>query len=68
MKNKALNTILVTLQLIIAGIGVGILYLVYVPLALIRVFVDKDGFLDFLGCVGSCVKTMVGWFRKGGTK
>lgn len=61
MKNRGLNTVLVTLQLAIAVVGMALLYVVYVPLALVRVFVDKDGYLDF---VGKCVKTMVGWFRK----
>lgn len=64
MKNKVLRTVLVTLQLVIAFIGMALLYVVYVPLALVRVFVDKDGYLDFVDCVGSCVKTMFGWFRK----
>lgn len=65
MKNRALNTVLVTLQVVITCVGMCILYMVYVPLALVRVFVDKDSFLDFVDCFGSCVKTMVGWFKKG---
>lgn len=64
MKTKVLRTMLVTLQVVIACMGMCILYVAYVPLALVRVFVDKDGFLDFVDCVGSCVKTMAGWFRK----
>lgn len=64
MKSKALRTALVTLQFIIAGGCVCVLYVIYVPLALIRVLVDKDGFCGFLDCVGSCVKSMIGWFRK----
>lgn len=64
MKNRGLNTVLVTLQLAIAVVGMALLYVVYVPLTLVRVFVDKDGYLDFVDCVGKCVKTMVGWFRK----
>lgn len=64
MKNKALRTALVTLQFAIAGGCVCVLYVIYVPLALIRVLVDKDGFCGFLDCVGNCVKSMIGWFRK----
>ncbi len=64
MKNKALKMVLDIFLLIIACAGMVVLYLVYVPLALVRVFVDKDGYMDFVDCVGTCVKTMVGWFRK----
>ena len=64
MKNKGLKIALNLLQFTVACIGMALLYVVYVPLALVRVFVDKDGYLDFVDCVGKCVKTMVGWFRK----
>lgn len=67
MKNKALRTALVSLQFAIAGGCVCVLYVVYVPLALIRVLVDKDGFSGFLDCVGKCVRTITGWFRKSGS-
>lgn len=64
MKNKALRTVLYMFLMVIVCIWMVVLYLVYVPLAMVRVFVDKDGYMDFVDCVGSCVKTMVGWFRK----
>ena len=66
MKSKALRTALVSLQFAIAGCCVCVLYAVYVPLALIRVLVDKDGFCGFLDCVGKYVRTVTGWFRKNG--
>lgn len=65
MKNRALNTVFVTLQVVVACVVICILYAVYVPWALVRVFVDKDSFLDFVYSFGSCVKTMAGWFKKG---
>lgn len=64
MKNKALRTVLYMFLMVIVCIWMVVLYLVYVPLAMVRVFVDKDGYMDFVDCVGTCVKTMVGWFRK----
>lgn len=64
MKNKALRTVLYMFLMVIVCIWMVVLYLVYVPLAMVRVFVDKDGYMDFVDCVGTCVKTMVGWFGK----
>lgn len=48
----------------VAGIAVCALYVIYLPLAIVRVFVNTEDFGAFLDCVGDFVKNMVCWFRK----
>lgn len=64
MKKRVLNMMLLTLQVVLACVALCVLYVVYVPLAIVRVFVDMHGYLDFIDCVGKCIRTMAGWFRK----
>lgn len=59
--NKALSLVLLVASAILAGA----LYLVYLPLAIVRVVIDTKGFSDFLDCVGDCMKIVIRWFRKG---
>lgn len=48
----------------VAGIAVCALYVIYLPLAIVRVIVHTNDFGEFLDCVGDFVKNMVCWFRK----
>jgi len=64
MKSKVLNRVLVAIGYAIAGIAVCALYVIYLPLAIVRVIVHTNDFGEFLDCVGDFVKNMVGWFRK----
>ena len=48
----------------VASIAVCALYMIYLPLAIVRVFVNTEDFGAFLDCVGDFVKNMVCWFRK----
>lgn len=64
MKSKVLNRVLVAIGYAIAGIAVCALYVVYLPLAIVRVIVNTEDFGAFLDCVGDFVKNMVCWFRK----
>ncbi len=68
MKSQVLSKVLATMVFAVAGIAVCVLYVIYLPLAIVRVFVNTEDFGAFLDCVGDFVKSIVGWFRKGGTK
>ncbi len=68
MKNRVLSKVLATMAFAVAGIAVCALYVIYLPLAIVRVFVNTEDFGAFLDCVGDFVKNIVGWFRKGGAK
>lgn len=48
----------------VAGIAVCALYVIYLPLAIVRVVVNTEDFGKFLDCVGDFVKNIVCWFRK----
>lgn len=51
---------------VIAGcLFISVMYVVYVPLAIVRALVDKESFIEFFDCVGDCIKKLVGWFKKG---
>ena len=52
MKNRALSKVLATMAFAVAGIAVCALYVIYLPLAIVRVVVHTN------------VKNIVGWFRK----
>lgn len=64
MKKGALKTMLLTLQVVVACVVLCVLYVVYVPLAIVRAIFDMHGYRDFIYCVRKCTRTMVGWFRK----
>lgn len=64
MKKKLLRTLLVTLQMFAAFAVLCAMYVVYVPLAVVRALVDKSSSLDFMDCVDRCVNAMSGWFKK----
>ncbi len=64
MKNRALSKVLATMAFAVAGIAVCALYVIYLPLAIVRVVVHTNDFGEFLDCVGDFVKNIVGWFRK----
>lgn len=62
--NAKLEKTLKALGLIAGCVFLCVLYVVYVPLAIIRVLVDKESFSDFVECLGECVRKLFGWFRK----
>lgn len=64
MKNRGLNTVLRIFKASTICLCFSLLYVVYVPMAFVRIFVDTDSFVDFVKCVGKCVKTLGGWFTK----
>lgn len=63
--NAKLEKTLKALGVIAGCVFICALYVVYVPLAIVRVLVDKESFGEFIDCLGDCVKKLFGWFRKG---
>lgn len=64
MKNQVLSKVLATMAFAVACIAACVLYVIYLPLAIVRVFVNTEDFGAFLDCVGDFVKSIVCWFRK----
>ena len=68
MKNQVLSKVLTAMAFAVAGIAACVLYVIYLPLAIVRVFVNTEDFGAFLDCVGDFVRSILCWFRKGGAK
>lgn len=64
MKNQVLSKVLATIAFAVAGIAVCALYVIYLPLAIVRVVVNTEDFGKFLDCVDDFVNNIVCWFRK----
>ena len=61
MRNRVLSKVLASMAFAVAGIA---LYVIYLPLAIVRVVVNTEDFGKFLDCVGDFVNNIVCWFRK----
>lgn len=64
MRNRVLSKVLASMAFAFAGIAVCALYVIYLPLAIVRVFVNTEDFGAFIDCVGNFVKDIVSWFKK----
>ena len=64
MRNRVLSKVLASMAFAVASIAVCALYVIYLPLAIVRVVVNTEDFGKFLDCVGDFMNNIICWFRK----